>query len=85
MNDFNCTLTAKDSAVGYYDSQNCWHPWNWYDYYTIYPTFYPQVNIVEDKMAKAFKVVSKLIEMKIIENIEVVKFIELVNKISEVL
>lgn len=85
MENVNCSLTAKDNQVGYYGVDNVWYPWHWNDYCTIYPTYYPSITFTEDKMSKAFKVVSKLVEMKIINNITIIKFIEIVNEITKVL
>lgn len=59
---------------------------NVYDYYRDYwyPIYYPTIQYVESKVDKAFKIVKKLIDMKILKDeLTVGKFIELVNEISK--
>ena len=66
---------------GVTDNYQITYPNYWdYHYHTWY---YPPVP--ENKIELAFKVVSKLLEEKIIEKLTAKKFIELVNKISIIL
>ena len=65
-----------------------WTVGNVYDYYQTWwwPTYYPTIQYVESKVDKAFKIVTKLIEKKLLtKELTVGKFIELVNEISTVL
>lgn len=73
-------------SAGDYTQNNCCIPWNWgywdthyHNYYTSYPVYQPS------KIEQSFKIVSKLLEMNIIDKITLKKFIELVGKISEML
>jgi len=63
---------------------NCTIPWNWgyWDtHYHTYPVYIGSRNTFE----MAFKVVSKLLEKKIIDKLTVKEFIELVNEVQEVI
>lgn len=72
------TYNTEVGNLGYYDTNQCWIPWVW-----TTPTHYVYTNIttVPNKFELAFKIVSKLLEKKIIDNISVKKFIELINEI----
>lgn len=66
---------------------------NWYSLYPNYPEvvkeYYPvyYTNWInnENKTEKAFKIVNKLIELKLVNLDKVNDFVELTNKISEIL
>ena len=77
---------------GYIPNPNSqyYSPWDWDWYYrqfypVYYPVAYPAFTYTEDKVSKAFKIVQKLIEKKIVDKISVKEFIELVNTIAEIL
>lgn len=65
--------------------------WWWPDYEkTIireyYPTYWPTVTIQKSKLEQAFKIVTKLMEKKIIkDDLTVKKFVTLVNEVSEII
>ena len=85
--NLDCQLTHGSTSTGivYYDDNNVWHPWDW-DYYQGY--YYQPIScqiVVEDKVSKSFKIVSKLLEKKIIVKISIKEFIELVTEISAIL
>ena len=58
--------------------------WDYHNYY--YHWHYPQTEMIyQNKIETAFKVVSKLMEEKIIGNLTAKKFAELVNRVSEII
>jgi hypothetical protein len=89
MNDFqigeqNYKLTVNDCGkIGYNTSDNCWNDWNYQP--AIYYPYFTHTHVVDDKISKAFKVVSKLIENKIVKEMTIGEFIKLVTEIAEIL
>ena len=77
--------TGRDE-IGYYRMDNQWENIN-YDriYNDFFPAYYPNYVYTEDKVSKSFKIVQKLIELKVVNEIDVKRFVELVNEISKVL
>lgn len=61
------------------------YPNYWDTHYHYYTTYLPSMHISEkSKVEQAFKIVSKLLEKKIIKTLTVKQFIELTNDISEI-
>ena len=80
------SYNSQSNQVGYYDNQNCWIPWDWNNYHThYYPVYQQSIQVVEDKVSRSFKVVSKLLELGTIKNITVTEFIKIVEEISKVI
>ncbi len=78
--DGQLTTTGETTAGSYIETfPDSTGTYNWYPF-GQYP-WYPELN----KTAAAFNVASKLIEEKIIDKLTAKKFIELVNKISEII
>jgi len=74
------TASVSNTTVTYWPVDNV------YDYYRTYyyPTYFPLVQYEESKVDKAFKVVKKLIDMKLLKSeLTVGKFVELVTEISK--
>jgi len=57
---------------------------NWNTFYGYYH-YYPYPVYEQSKLEQAFKIVAKLLEMKLIQELSVVKFIELVNEIANII
>jgi len=93
----NCSIDYSDygHATGDSTGQVTYHVgdivWPWYEqniYYPVYPNCYTYVygTCEKSKIEQAFKVVQKLLEMKMIKEPKKIKdFVEVVNKIAEVL
>jgi hypothetical protein len=81
-------MVTYNNTIGgleYQDSTNHKIELN-YDYcWNRYCSMYSGITIIEDKIGKAFKIVSKLIEKKYLEKINIKKFIEIVNEIAQVM
>lgn len=72
------TIVAGDTYLNLPDY------WGYHTYY--YPTWFPSLQISEkSKIEQSFKIIQKLMEKKIIEELTVKKFIELVNEIASIL
>lgn len=83
---------SMDSVISYSGTQltaqnnvNCCIPWNWGYWDTYCRPYYTYPVYQTSRIEQSFKIVSKLIEMGIIDKITLKKFIELVGKISELL
>jgi len=79
------SYNSNSGNVGYYEN-GTWYPWNW-DYYThYYPTpIYCYHTDKPNSFELSFKIVSKLMEKNIIEDITIKKFIELINEIAKLI
>ena len=87
---FNGTdLVGWDNTVGGASIGNCWISYpQWYPFFEReIHHHYPSVCIQTEKskVEQAFKILGKLMEKKIIKQVTVKEFIELVNEIASVL
>ena len=77
-----CNTTGDSMSLGcsgtYYNPYDLYNKWSNYHYYS-----YPYYITEKSKFDTSFKVVSKLIEKKIIKTLTVKQFIELVNEIAK--
>ena len=77
-------LQVGTSSAGDYCNIGDYWPW-WQDYHHYYHYSYPVYIDNKSKIEQAFKIVSKLMEKKIVSKITVEKFVELVNDIAAIL
>jgi hypothetical protein len=89
-NTLNCSLNYSTAGeLGYQTGDTnsaVWHPYDWDYHWHWYPQSYPVYIEKEGKVSQAFKIVSKMLEKKIIEKELTIKdFIELVNTIADIL
>ena len=79
------TLNAGDYQLG--QIGNCYIPMpNYWDTHYYYCSTYPSYIIPEkSKIEQAFKIMGRLMEKKIIKDISLQQFIELVNSVAEIL
>ena len=83
-NNLNYTVSYDNASAG--NVNGTWTVDNVYDDYHNYywPIYYSTIQYVESKVDKAFKIVKRLIDMKILKDeLTVGKFIDLVNEISK--
>jgi len=72
----NCTESIGDTTT---DINTAW-------FYQSYPYYYPMCyEQKKSTIEQAFKIVSKLMEKKIIEKMSLKQFIETVNSVAEIL
>jgi hypothetical protein len=88
LNWANATVNYTDSGLtvascngGITTTNNSTSGWTWY--YPYYGSCYPVYE--KSKVEQAFKIVSKLMEKKIIKSMTLKKFIDTVNAVSEIL
>ena len=72
------TLSVGNASIGDY------YPW-WQDYHHYYHYSYPVYIDNKSKIEQAFKITEKLMEKKIVKDIKLKQFIELVKEIASVL
>ena len=75
----NGNLSLGNSGTGFYET------FHYPDYFDYHYHYYPIVSCEKSKIEQSFKIVSKLLEKKIIKELTIGKFIELVNDISNIL
>jgi hypothetical protein len=81
----NTAMVRYDNAAGTL-ATNCGSAWDWgtyntYLHYCPYPYSYPVYE--KSKTEQAFKIVGILLKNKVIKELTVAKFIELVNEIAK--
>lgn len=79
--------TAQDGTGGY-QVGNCWIEPSYWDKWwnNEIHHWYPTYHVVEkNQVEQAFKIIGKLIEKKIVKDLTVKQFIELVNEISTII
>lgn len=76
-------LSMNDTLdASFITAHNGWYDWNhWYPQTTSYPVY---IHDQKNSFEVAFKVVSKLLEKKIIEKLTLKQFIETVNEVSKI-
>ena len=85
-NALDCSLTYDTAGNLGYQTGDQWNTFRWDNCWPYYPQYYPVYVEKEGKVSQAFKIVSKMLEKKIIEKELTIKdFIELVNMIADIL
>jgi hypothetical protein len=83
FNSFNSNAITTNATASTITSS---YPWPHDNFQTaIYQPFYTYWHSTPSKTEQAFKVIQKLMEMKLIEVRSVPKFVEAINKIAEAL
>lgn len=80
----NASAGAGTLQVGYYQMEPYqWYPWWGKEIHYWYPSI--SYTTERSKVEQAFKIVCKLLEKKIIKELNVKQFIELVNEIATII
>ena len=68
------------NAIGISDWNSCWHDWGW-----IYPSYQYHYDIKPNSFELSFKIVSKLLEKKIIQKMTLKQFIETIGEVAKLI
>lgn len=79
-------LSVDNVSAGSENAPTLWDwPYYWDTHYHYGHTWYPSITYEKSKIEQAFRILQKLMEKKIIKELMVKQFIELVNDIANVI